>query len=118
MKKLLLLALLILGALTASGCAAKTAQGQAPVETNQVNMPPSYYFDPPTIQVKVGATVTWTNKDNFTHDVHLLGGINWMSQPLHPGESTSYTFTKAGDFPYVCDFHSQNMKGVVIVVEK
>ncbi len=118
MRKLLVFSLLVLGLAVLTSCAAKSASGQSPVQTNQVTMPPSYRFDPAVIQVKVGDTVTWTNQDNFTHDVHLLGGLDWMSNPLRPGESTSYTFTKAGEFPYVCDFHSQNMKGEVIVLEK
>ncbi len=79
-------------------------------------MPPSYRFDPEVIQVNVGDTVTWTNKDNFTHDVHLQGGLNWASPPLKPGESASYTFKTPGTYPYLCDFHAQNMKGEVIVV--
>ncbi len=118
MRKLLLLSVLALAILLLPGCAAQAANAQAPVQTNQVVMPPSYRFDPATIQVKVGETVTWTNKDNFSHDVHLMGGINWTSKPLRPGDSASYTFTKAGTFPYVCDFHSQDMKGEVIVIGK
>jgi plastocyanin len=105
-------------ALLLVSCAPQAAKGQAPVQTNQVTMPPSYRFDPPLIQVKIGDTVTWTNKDNFTHDVHLLGDINWVSQPLRPGDSASYTFKQAGQFPYLCDFHAHDMKGEVIVVAK
>ncbi|MDD5370458.1 MAG: cupredoxin domain-containing protein [Anaerolineaceae bacterium] len=115
MRKLLIVSFLAFSMFVLNGCASQSAQGQAPVQTNQVSMPPSYRFDPVTIQVKVGETVTWTNKDNFTHDVHLLGDINWKSPALRPGDATSYTFTKAGNFPYVCDFHSQDMKGEVIV---
>ncbi len=115
MRKFLYISVLALTLLALAGCASGAVNGQAPVKTNQVTMPPSYEFVPAVIQVKVGDTVTWTNKDNFTHDVHLMGGIDWTSQPLRPGDHASYTFTKAGDFPYICDFHSQNMKGEVIV---
>jgi plastocyanin len=98
-----------------AGCATVSSAAPAPVETNRVELPPSYRFDPPVIHVPVGATVTWHNSDNFTHDVHLLGAINWHSDPLHPGDSVSYTFDKPGEYPYLCDFHSQDMKGKVIV---
>ncbi len=120
MRKTLLSVMVLLAGMSMviAGCAPSAVNAQAPVQTNQVTMPVSYEFVPAVIQVTVGETVTWTNKDNFTHDVHILGGINWMSQPLHPGMSASYTFTKAGDFPYTCDFHSQQMKGEVIVVTK
>ncbi len=100
------------------GCATPSSAAAPPVQTKQVEMPPSYRFDPPVIEIKAGTTVTWHNSDNFTHDVHLLGSINWHSEPLHPGESTSYTFTQPGEYPYVCDFHSQDMKGKVIVVSQ
>jgi plastocyanin len=100
------------------GCAATSSAAAPPVETNKVELPPSYRFDPPVIQVQVGTTVTWHNSDNFTHDVHLLGGINWHSEPLHPGDSATYTFTKPGQYPYICDFHSQDMKGMVIVTNQ
>ncbi len=98
------------------GCATPSSAAQEPVDTNKVELPPSYRFDPPVIRVKVGTTVTWHNGDNFTHDVHLLGSINWHSDPLKPGDSVSYTFKQPGEYPYVCDFHSQDMKGRVIVV--
>ncbi len=115
MRKPLLIVIAAI-ALGLAGCAGQAAASQKPVETTHVDLPPSYRFDPTVIRVHVGQTVTWTNRDNFTHDVHVLGGINWQSPALHPGESTSYTFNRAGEFPYVCDFHSQNMKGKVIVV--
>ncbi len=113
---LLVLLFALSGALL--GCAATSSAAAPPVETNKVEMPPSYRFDPPVIQVRVGTTVTWHNSDNFTHDVHLLGDINWHSEPLHPGGSATYTFTKPGTYPYVCDFHSQDMKGTVIVTNQ
>lgn len=100
------------------GCATPSSASPPAVETNKVELPPSYRFDPPAIQVKVGTTVTWHNSDNFTHDVHLLGTINWHSDPLKPGDSVSYTFTRPGEYAYVCDFHSQDMKGKVIVVSQ
>lgn len=118
MQKFLLFSCLALILLLLPGCASQSAQAQAPAQTNQVTMPPSYKFDPANIQIKVGDTVTWTNKDNFTHNVHILGGINWVSKPLRPGESAAYTFTKAGTFPYTCDFHSHDMHGEVIVLGK
>jgi hypothetical protein len=42
-----------------------------------------------------GTTVTWTNSDNFTHNVRLLddGG---QELTLAPGESVSFTFTGSG----------------------
>jgi plastocyanin len=104
-------------AFSMSGCNATTSTAaQEPVQTDHVEMPPSYRLVPPVIQVKAGTAVTWHNSDNFTHDIHLGGETNWVSEPLHPGMSASYTFAQPGKYPYVCDFHSQVMKGQVIVV--
>jgi plastocyanin len=36
---------------------------------------------------------------------------------MKPGESVSFTFTTAGLHHYDCSFHSQNMKGTVLVTE-
>ena len=97
-----------------SGCASGgTASGAGPVKTTTVNLPPSYQFVPAIIQVDAGATVTWTNNDNFTHSVLVLGSNDVHN--MKPGEKAAITFDKAGEYDYVCTFHTQNMKGKVIV---
>ena len=108
MKYALLLALLV--GLVA-GCG-QSDEASKPVQTTEVLMPKSYRFDPKTIQVDVGATVTWRNEDNFTHTVEVEGQED---RKVEPGESTSVTFRKAGEYKYVCTLHSHDMKGLVIV---
>jgi plastocyanin len=100
--------------LTLAACSG-SAPSASPVATNQVNLPPSYKFDPPAIEVKAGTKVTWTNHDNFTHSVRLLddGGAVMVMQP---GQSVSYTFKTPGLHHYDCSFHPQNMKGTVLVL--
>jgi plastocyanin len=87
-----------------------------PVATDDVDLPPSYRFEPEAITVSNGTTVTWTNSDNFTHNVRLLddGGQELV---LAPGESVSFTFTGPGEHRYDCSFHPNDMQGVVIVTE-
>ena len=106
------LGLLILLAACGGGSGAKSKE--APVRTNQVNLPKSYRFDPSVIQVKAGTTVTWTNEDDFPHNVHLLTG-NEVTKSLPVGGRTTLTFPKAGEFEYECSFHPQQMQGMVIV---
>jgi plastocyanin len=99
--------------LAACGAAAESVE---PVATDQVDLPPSYRFEPEVITVPDGTTVTWTNNDNFTHNVRLLddgGG----TLTLAPGESVSFTFTGPGEHRYDCSFHPNDMSGVVIVSE-
>jgi len=94
----------------AAGCGGTSAS--PPVETTTVEMAKSYRFAPKTIEVKSGATVTWTNHDNFTHTVKLDGG---RDHKVGRGNSVSIRFDRPGTFPYVCTLHSHDMHGTVIV---
>lgn len=61
-------------------------------------------FVPATLAVKVGETVVWVNQDPFPHTVtSQTGGFD--SHAMAPGQSWSYTPTKAGVFPYLCTLH-------------
>jgi plastocyanin len=101
---------LLLGACTAGGADA------SPVATGEVNLPPSYRFEPAAITVPDGTTVTWTNNDRFTHNVRLLDdGGDVLALP--PGESVSFTFTGVGEHRYDCSFHPNDMSGVVVVTD-
>src|SRR5687768_624530 len=102
--------------LFASACAS-AAQAEA-VRTASVDMPASYRFDPVAIEIQSGETVTWTNTDHFSHNVHVLGVLGqaeWRSDVLAPGESVTFTFTDPGEYAYQCDLHPQDMTGKVIV---
>lgn len=87
-----------------------------PVATSQVDMPPSYRFAPATIQVPPGTTVTWTNRDNFSHSVEVIdGGLTPAPVIVRPGETTQLTFDRSGTYPYRCSLHPRDMTGTVIV---
>ena len=102
---------LAIGVLLAA-CAPQAAA--EPVATDRVNLPPSYRFEPAAIVVPDGTTVTWTNRDNFTHNVRLIDdGGEILALP--PGESVSFTFTGPGEHRYDCSFHPNDMTGVVVV---
>jgi plastocyanin len=105
-------ALVLAATVLLGGCAARAAA--QPVQTNRVTMPPSYRFDPPAIQVAPGSSVTWQNDDNFTHSVSVTGG-GFPYLDLPPGKSGAITFSQPGEYDYVCTYHTQNMKGRVIV---
>ena len=84
----------------------------APVATTEVTMAKSYRFDPKTIEVDAGSSVTWTNDDNFTHTVQVDGQDD---HKVERGKSVSITFDKPGTYHYICTLHSQDMDGEVIV---
>lgn len=101
-------ALVVLGMVVGCGQTATAA----PVQTDQVNLPPSYRFDPAVIQVVAGTSVTWTNNDHFTHSVKVQDAPDHQ---IKPGESVSILFHTPGNYPYLCTFHTKDMKGTVIV---
>jgi plastocyanin len=110
----------IVGALFGAGLLLAACAPQAAAEavaTNQVDLPPSYKFEPAVITVPDGTTVTWTNHDNFTHSVRLLDDGGQVLD-LPPGESVSFTFTGPGEHRYDCSFHPNDMSGVVVVSER
>lgn len=86
---------------------------------NEQNIPPNtviiqnFAFNPDTLTVPVGTTVTWTNKDSAVHNVISDTGA-FESENLNPENSYSFTFAQAGDYPYTCTIHP-SMKGTIIV---
>ena len=58
-------------------------------------------FNPQSITVAVNSTITWTNKDNITHNVTSDSG--WFaSGNIAPGATYSHQFTAAGTYNYQC----------------
>jgi len=96
--------------LVAAGCG--ESANSEPVATTEVAMAKSYRFDPRTIEIEAGQSVTWTNEDNFTHTVQVDGQ---KDHKVERGESVSIAFDKAGTYHYVCTLHSQDMDGEVTV---
>lgn len=101
-----------------AGCAggqdAKTTKSDA-VDTTTVTMPKSYRFEPEAIRVDSGATVTWKNEDNFTHDVSIETGDDTGEHTVKPGDKVKVTFDEPGTYRYVCRFHEHDMHGTVYV---
>jgi plastocyanin len=73
----------------------------------------NFVFGPQTLTVPVGTTVTWTNNDDIPHTSVSTEGA-WKSKVLDTDEKFSYTFTKAGTYPYYCTIHPK-MTGQVVV---
>jgi plastocyanin len=112
---------LLLAACTATPTAAPAAQSTsapatsaAPAAASATVMIQNYAFDPLTLTVKVGTTVTWTNGDNVTHTVTSDTGL-FDSGDLAQGATFSYTFTTAGTYAYHCTPHHATMSGTIIV---
>ena len=73
----------------------------------------NFSFGPQTVTVPVGGTVTWINRDDTPHTVVSTEGV-FKSKVRDTDEKFSYTFTKAGKYPYYCSVHPK-MTGQIIV---
>lgn len=91
-----------------------SASGTGPVATSSVRAVKSYRFSPADIKVAAGTAVTWSNEDNFVHNVRLLDGSN-ATKDLPISGSASITFDKPGLIRYECSLHPAQMKGTVLV---
>jgi plastocyanin len=72
-----------------------------------------FAFEPATIEVPAGTTVTWTNLGRVPHTVSDAGEFN--SGLLAPGASFTLTFNAPGSYPYFCKIHPDVMQGAVVV---
>lgn len=74
-----------------------------------------FSFQPSSMNVKVGDTVTWTNQDPTTHTVTADdGSFDSGNIASATGGTYSHTFTTVGTFSYHCAIHP-SMKGTVVV---
>ncbi len=85
------------------------AASTAPAEVHISN----FTFDPPTLTVPKGATVTWINQDDELHTVTSAAG-GFTSKTLDTDESFSFRFDAPGTYVYRCAIHPQ-MTGTIVV---
>src|SRR5688500_13814 len=64
-----------------------------------------FTFNPSSVTVNEGDTVTWTNGDVVTHTVSADGGA--FDRTLDPGQSFTLDAETPGAFPYHCSIHPE-----------
>ena len=74
----------------------------------------NFTFNPQTLTVKAGTTVTWTNKDDIPHGIAVTNNAFKRSQALDTDDSFSFTFTTPGTYQYFCYIHP-HMTGAIVV---
>ncbi len=84
----------------------------AAVVTSSVSMK-SRAFSPPNIQVAPSAVVTWTNDDNFNHNVTFSGAVGNIGD-FSTGAKTLTMPAAPGTYAYTCTLHG-GMSGTVVV---
>jgi plastocyanin len=126
MRRVLLVFVLAGALLAACGSSSKPAAAPAPVDMRGKTAveidAKSNQWTPNDIIVDVGTKVTWRNTDPILHNLKKSAdavdfGAKFGLDSFSPGASYSFTFTKAGTFPYVCTIHA-GMTGKIEVVGK
>jgi plastocyanin len=112
MRRLLFLAVLAFVVLPPVALAALAVVDRAAAATANVAITKAGFI-PSTVTINVGDTVTWTNADTADHQ--LISDKAGLASPvLKSGQSYSFTFRTAGQFPYQ-DALERKFKGTVKV---
>jgi plastocyanin len=115
-------ALLILTTALASCQFVSTSAGMPPTGSGTVGGTSGavsisgFAFQPASLSIARGVTLTWTNSDAVAHTVtstDLTPAFD--SGSVGPGGSFSFTFSTAGSFPYKCGIHP-SMTGTITVM--
>lgn len=122
----LVLTLAGLGAASALAPKFALAQEAAPVEVvegaggkEQITIQ-NMAFGTPQVTIKVGESVTWTNRDEgVAHNVHFRNGPmkgkpKAQGPMLNANQTYTVKFNEAGEYSYICTPHPM-MKGKVVV---
>jgi plastocyanin len=96
------------GALLA--CALAPLAAETPGAAVQID---NFVFGPDRLTVKVGTTVTWTNRDDIPHTV-ASSARAFKSKALDTDDSFSFTFSTPGEYAYFCSLHP-HMTGTIVV---
>ena len=96
-----------------SGQASIKANAQQPSPATPEVKIDNFSFGPETLTVPLGTTVTWINHDDIPHSVVSTDKV-FSSKLLDKNEKFSYTFSKAGTYPYFCSIHPK-MTGKIVV---
>jgi plastocyanin len=103
----------VLGAVVGSAVAGGVLLARAEGTPDGVTID-NFSFTPATTTVKVGTTVTWTNKDDIPHGIGATNNAFPKSKALDTDDSYSFTFTTPGTYQYFCYLHPK-MVGTIVV---
>jgi amicyanin len=97
-----------------ASASATTADSPAPQGGTAVAIA-DFKFNPATLAVPVGSTVTWTNQDEEPHTIAAKDGF-FHSPGMDTHGTYSFTFTTPGSYDYICSIHPF-MTGTVVVTK-
>jgi plastocyanin len=95
--------------LTAAGCASQ-ASGDPPFVDGPAVAVQDYEFEPASLTVEPGATVTWVWEGSATHNAVGQG----FESPDQDSGTFRHTFEQPGTYAYECTIHP-GMEGTIVV---
>ena len=101
-----------LGGVVAVAIAAAIIPGRADPAAAAIAID-NFTFNPHSITIKAGTTVTWTNKDDIPHALAATDR-SFKSKTLDTDDRYAFTFTAPGTYPYFCSLHPR-MTGTIVV---
>ena len=109
-KSKLNFALILMLAICAVAVTGRTPNASA--NTNEIVIQ-NFSFEPATLTVKAGTTVTWVNRDDEPHTATATDK-RFNSKTLDTGDRFSQEFNAPGIYNYYCALHPK-MTGKIIV---
>ena len=85
---------------------ASSAQGDVNID--------NFAFNPKTVTVSAGSSVTWRNRDDVPHKIQSADNRFKASPLLDTKGVYSVDFKESGEFPYFCSLHP-TMQGKIVV---
>lgn len=93
-----------------------TGDGSAAAEASVTAV--DFSFQPDSVTVAAGSTVTWTNEDEAPHTVTAgtpaQPAPDEFDLPLDEGTTAEFTFEESGTFDYYCTIHPDMQAEVVV----
>lgn len=75
----------------------------------------SFKFDPEIVQVRIGDTIRWTNRDVAPHTA-TADEFGWDTGKLASGEAAEITVTENMELSYFCVFHPHMKASLSIII--
>ena len=110
-KNLILLLAMLISLISLSGCVDQSKPTATTATTVEIK---SFSFQPASITIPAGATVTWVNRDAVAHTVTADDDSFKSPSIAGDGGKFEHTFSEAGTYKYHCTPHP-SMKGEVEV---
>jgi plastocyanin len=107
------IALAAIGVLSLAGAAAPSRPADRVSQRHVVEIR-GMAFHPEVLEIRLGDTVVWTNRDLVPHTATATRKSGWDTGPLLQGNSGQYVASHGGEDPYFCKLHPV-MLGKLIV---